>query len=299
MGRVAPDLSVLETALADRRRAVDDALAQLLPAGPAADVSRAVEDSLLAPAKRLRPILALLVAEAAGGRPEAVLPVACAIEMVHTSSLILDDLPCMDDAATRRGRPACHVAHGEATAILAAFALHARAFEVLAGEWDGAPASTERQRIASELARAVGLQGMVSGQSVDLGGTGQAVDRATVEFIHSRKTGTLFTASAAAGAIAACAPTSQVEAAVTYAAHLGRAFQVVDDIIDATAHPHEAGKDVGKDRRKTTFASFCGIEGARALARELGEASQRALTPFGPRGRALSDLASYVVSMGQ
>ena len=125
-------------------------------------------DSLFAPAKRLRPILSLLVAEVLKGDPEAVLPAGCAVEMVHTASLILDDLPCMDDATTRRGRPTCHVAHGEATAVLAAFALMNRAFEVLAEGWEGGPDAAARGELARELARAIGTDGMIAGQSVDL-----------------------------------------------------------------------------------------------------------------------------------
>jgi geranylgeranyl diphosphate synthase, type II len=296
MRRAAQEITALEATLEERRRAIDAALDHLAPEGPAPAVVAAVRDSLLAPAKRLRPILALLVAEAVGGDSDAVIPLACAIEMVHTSSLILDDLPCMDDAATRRGRPACHVAHGEAMAILAAFALQSRAFEIVADSWPGAPGAPERLRIAAELARAIGLAGMIGGQSVDLLGTSRDIDRGTVEFIHARKTGSLFTASAAAAAIAVGAPEAQVEAMVGYADKLGRAFQIVDDLIDATAGIQEAGKDVGQDHRKTTFASFAGVEGARALARNLTLASQAALVPLGPRGRTLHELASYVVT---
>src|SRR5439155_1387888 len=153
-----------------------------------------------APAKRLRPILSLLVADVLRGHPETVLPAGCAIEMVHTASLILDDLPCMDDAATRRGRPTCHVAHGESTAILAAFAL------------------------------------------------------------------------------------------------LNRAFEIIDDLIDATSGAAEAGKDVGKDLKKTTFVSFSGVAGARDLAHELIAASQEALAGFGPRAQPLRELGRYVVT---
>lgn len=295
MLHAAQEIVAFEATLEQRRRAVEAALEQLAPAGPAPAVVAAMRDSLLAPAKRLRPILALLVAEAAGGDPDAVIPVACAIEMVHTSSLILDDLPCMDNAATRRGRPACHVAHGEAMAILAAFALLTRAFEILADSWPGGPGPSERLRISATLARAMGLAGMIGGQSVDLLGTSRAVDRGTVEFIHARKTGSLFTASAAAAAIAVGATPRQVEAVVAYADRLGRAFQIVDDLIDSTAGIEEAGKDVGQDHRKTTFESFAGVEGARTLARELTLAGQAALVPFGPRGKTLHELASYVV----
>ena len=147
MGAVS-EFAALERTLEDRRQRVEVELRRLLAPGRAPAVEAAVEDSLFAPAKRLRPILSLLVAEVLKGNPEAVLPAGCAIEMVHTASLILDDLPSMDDARTRRGRPTCHVTHGEATAVLAAFALMNRAFEVLADGWEGGPDAAGRSEIA-------------------------------------------------------------------------------------------------------------------------------------------------------
>src|SRR5688572_19304264 len=173
--------------------------------------------------------------------------------MVHTASLILDDLPSMDDARTRRGRPACHVAHGEATAILAAFALLNRAFEILGEGWPGGPDAAVRAGLARDLARAVGLDGMIAGQAADLRATDRQVDFGTLEFIHSRKTGALFMVSAAMGAAAAGASAAEVAALTAYAKNLGLAFQIVDDLIDATGRSGEAGKDVGQDLKKTTF----------------------------------------------
>ncbi len=292
----ALEFEALERTLAERHRQVEDALRRLLVPGRSPAVTAAMEDSLFAPAKRLRPILALLVAEILRGDPEKVLPAACAIEMVHTASLILDDLPCMDDAELRRGRPTCHKAHGEATAILAAFALLNRAFELLAQGWPDGPDASTRTAIAAELARAVGLDGMIAGQATDLGVTDQAIDFPTLEFIHSRKTGALFMASADLGALAARARAPERAAMVAYAKNLGLAFQIVDDLIDVTGRAGEAGKDVKKDLKKTTFVSFSGIEGARALAEELITASQDALAAFGPRARPLRDLARYVVT---
>ena len=226
--------------------------------------------------------------------PELVLPAACAVEMVHTASLILDDLPAMDDARMRRGRPCCHVVHGEAR-ILAAFALMNRAFGVLGEGWAGGPDAPLRAEIAGELARAVGLDGMIAGQESDLAMTGRSLDFTTLEFIHSRKTGALFTAAADLGACAARVPAAERTAVVAYAKNLGLAFQIVDDVIDATGAAAEAGKDVGQDRGKTTFVTFAGLEGARQLARELVETSQQALVPFGPRAQPLRDLARYVL----
>jgi len=291
----APDFALLERTLEDRRQRVEAALRRLVRPGRAPAVEAAVETSLFAPAKRLRPILALLVADVLKGNPEAVLPAGCAIEMVHTASLILDDLPSMDDARIRRGRPTCHVAHGEATAILAAFALMNRAFEILAEGWEGAPDAAGRGEIARELARAIGTDGMIAGQSVDLLMTDRQIDFPTLEFIHSRKTGALFMASAALGAMAARARPAEVAAVVAFAKNLGLAFQIVDDLIDVTGGA-ESGKDVGKDLKKTTFVSFSGVQGARALAQELIAASEAALQPFGPRAEPLRDLARYVVT---
>ncbi len=288
--------TALERVLEERRVLVDDLLARVCPRGEGASVSAAIESSLLAPAKRLRPILALLVTEMLKGDPQVVLPAAGAIEMVHTASLILDDLPCMDDAAQRRGRPACHVVHGEATAILAAFALQSGAFELLADGWPGCPDAAIRTAMAQELSRAIGLSGMIAGQASDLGMTDRAIDFATLEFIHSRKTGALFMASAALGALATRASEKERTAVMAYSKNLGLAFQVVDDLIDATSAPEEAGKDVGKDLKKTTFVSFAGVDGARQLARELVESSREALAGFGGRAQALLDLAQYVIA---
>jgi geranylgeranyl diphosphate synthase type II len=296
MAEAAAEFRDLERTLEDRRLRVEAALRRLVGRGRAPAVEAAVEDILFAPAKRLRPILTLLVAEVLKGDPEAVLPAGCAVEMVHTASLVLDDLPCMDDAATRRGRPTCHVAHGEATAILAAFALLNRAFEILAEGWEGGPDAAARSGIARELARAVGTDGMIAGQSVDLLMTDRTIDFPTLEFIHSRKTGALFMASAALGAVAARSRPAEVAAVVAYAKNLGLAFQIVDDLIDATGGADEAGKDVGKDLKKATFVSFSGVLGAQALARELIAASGTALAPFGPRAEPLRELARYVVT---
>ena len=256
----------------------------------------AIEHSLLAPAKRLRPILALLVADVFRADAMAILPAACSVEMVHTASLILDDLPCMDDAAVRRGRPTCHVAHGQDVAILAAFALLNRAYEVLAEGWRGAPDAEIRDTLARQLARAVGLDGMIAGQAIDLAMTGKPVDFETLEFVHSRKTGALFIASAGFGAAAAGATPGERQAIAAYAKNLGLAFQIVDDLIDATGALQETGKDVGKDSRKTTFVSFAGVAGAQQLARELALVSERAIAGFSARAEPLRELARYVVT---
>jgi geranylgeranyl diphosphate synthase type II len=296
-GSAISEFVVLEAALEARRLQVEAARRRLHQGGHAPGVAAAIEHSLFAPAKRLRPILSLLVADVLRGDVEQVLPPACAIEMVHTASLILDDLPCMDDATSRRGRPACHVVHGEATAILAAFALQNRAFAILAEGWPGGPGAETRAAVARDLSQAVGLEGMIAGQAQDLAGTDRIIDFPTLEFIHSRKTGALFTAAAALGALAA--RPGERAAIISYAKNLGLAFQIVDDLIDVGGAEAEAGKDVGKDLKKTTFVSFSGVEGARDLARELIAAAQEAIAGFGPRAQPLRDLARYVVTRGR
>jgi len=296
MRLTAADFTSLEAILSARREQVDAALRVLAVAGQAPKVQAAIEDSLFAPGKRLRPILALLVAEVLRGDPESVVPAACAIEMVHTASLILDDLPCMDDALLRRGRPTCHVAHGEATAILAAFALQNRALEILGQGWPDGPDAGVRSLLTRDLARAIGMEGMIAGQAKDLEMTDHALDFQTLEFIHSRKTGALFIASAELGAAAARAAPAERAAVGAYAKNLGLAFQIVDDLIDAVGAVEVAGKDVGKDLKKTTFVSFSGVEGARQLADELIATSIGSLAGFGARAQPLRELARYVVT---
>jgi geranylgeranyl diphosphate synthase type II len=292
---VSGDWSELEAGLDRRRRLVDARLLELVPRDPSR-VGEAVHASLHAPAKRLRPVLSLLVTEMLNGEPDAVLPAACAVELVHTASLILDDLPSMDNATLRRGRPACHVAFGESTAILAAFALLTRGFELLAEDWPGAPSPAVRQAIACDLGRAVGKDGMIAGQAADLQMAGREIDFATLEFIHSRKTGALFIAAAVLGAEAAGADAAVREAVSAYSKNLGLAFQIVDDLLDVAGDKAVLGKDVGQDLKKTTFVSFAGVAGATQLASELAATSEKTLVGFGPRAEPLRQLARYVVA---
>jgi geranylgeranyl diphosphate synthase type II len=295
LASVPPPYASLEAGLVARREEVEAALVRIGVPGEADEVRRAAEDSLFAPGKRLRPILALMVADLFRADPAAVLPAGCAVEMVHTASLILDDLPCMDDARARRGRPACHVRFGEATALLAAFALLNRAFEVVAQGWPEGPAPELRLALAGELAAAVGLSGLIAGQAKDLAMTDRELDFATLEFIHSRKAGVLFVASAMLGARVAAAGAREIAVLRAYAKNLGLAFQIVDDLIDVEGGV-EAGKDLGQDVKKTTFVSFSGAQGARQLAEELAEAAVQALVGFGARAVPLRELAGYVVA---
>lgn len=302
----------------------DDFFADLLPAIAAAldEASRpepgcperlgeAIRYSLLAPGKRLRPALVLMAAEACGGTISAAMPAAVAVEMVHAYSLIHDDLPAMDDDDLRRGRPTCHVRYDEATAILAGDALLARAFEVLA---TGLPADRAAEAVRT-LARAAGSTALVGGQADDLAGdhhhrqpdpVGDAAvtDKADVtarlehlESIHRRKTGALFSAALELGAVAVAASDSQRQALADYAAAIGLAFQIVDDLLDYEGSAEAIGKNTGKDieRGKLTFPGLIGVEASRRRAEALIEAANEAAALFGTDGRRLTQLARYVL----
>lgn len=285
--------------LAQKRPWIDAELERRLPPADAfpPKLHEAIRYALLSGGKRLRPILAIVVGAVFGADEREVLPAACAIEMVHTSSLLLDDLPCMDDATLRRGRLVCHRAYGESTAILAAVALLNRAFGIIAEEsGEGRHGDRLARRIAERLSWAIGSNGVIGGQFVDLEATGRTLPFETLEFVHSHKTGSLFIASAEIGALVGGARKAGMEAIGAYAKNLGLAFQVTDDLLDATGTPEVTGKDAGLDRDKTTFVSFAGVEGARRLVDELIDAAVVSLAPFGRRGRRLSELAELVRS---
>jgi geranylgeranyl diphosphate synthase type II len=253
-------------------------------------VSRAMAYTVRAPSKRVRPVLTLLAAELCGGAPARAVPAAAVMELVHASSLILDDLPSMDDAPLRRGRKANHLEFGEAIAILAAFGLLNLAYGTLACAYDAALAA----RLASILAESVGTEGLIGGQAVDLLATDQQISFETLERIHRGKTGALFSAAATSGAIVAGASSEAVGYLAAYAKNLGLAFQIIDDLLDVEGDPAETGKAVKEDAKKTTFVSFSGVEGARQLARELCQTADRALEPFGRRADRLRDLSNFV-----
>lgn len=259
-------------------------------------VHRAQRYAALGPGKRLRPILTLAVAEACGARDlEPVVDLGCAVELVHASSLILDDLPSMDDAELRRGRPTVHRAFGEATALLAAFGLLARAFGIVA---EAVPRLRGIRLGAEEfvyrLSEAIGSEGLVGGQALDLGSRPEDASLERLELIHSRKTGALFLVAAELGAMAAGAPRSEREAVGAYAKNLGLAFQIEDDLLDVLATPAETGKDTRQDVDRATFVTLLGVEGSRALARELLDWAVRALEPLGARADPLHRIAALV-----
>jgi geranylgeranyl diphosphate synthase type II len=286
--------SELDSYLARGRDAVDGALAHAVPAlgSPPATLHEGMRYTLLLPGKRLRGILVVACCELCKGRGEDALPLACAVEMVHASSLILDDLPSMDDATLRRGKPTLHKVVGEANAILAAVSLLNGAFEMI----QEAPGLNDRRRVraTARLAEAIGAAGLIGGQVADLEATGTKLDLEALEFIHSHKTGALFIAAAELGAIAAGGSSRDVEVLRRYAKNLGLAFQITDDLLDYSGSPGTTGKDAGLDRDRTTFVNLCGIDGARRLADELIAASLAALAPLGRRAEILAGLADMV-----
>lgn len=275
------------------RAAVDRRLAELSPARAERPrrLAEAVRYALLSPGKRFRPMLTLLTARAFGAEPAAALDAACAFEMVHAASLILDDLPCMDDASLRRGRATTHREFDEATAILASVGLLNRAFGVLAEDEGLTPAL--KRALISRLSDAVGFHGLVAGQAMDLDGRERDRSPADLERLNHRKTGVLMVAAAEAGALIAGAPDEAVKGVGRFARHLGLAFQIHDDLIDALGGA-EIGKDVGKDAGMTTMVSALGLDGARAALRAHLEAGRSALVGA---GAGEGPLAPYVMAL--
>jgi geranylgeranyl diphosphate synthase, type II len=284
-------MSSLPRFFAAYQDAISDALDAMVPATPGRLVADAMRYTLLAPSKRVRAVVVLLAAELCG-RADRAMAAACAVEAIHASSLILDDLPCMDDAPLRRGRPTVHTVHGEAVAILAAFGLLNEAYAHLNRHYDGALCTT----LTALYADAVGLDGLIAGQAEDVLATDDLLSFDTLERIHRRKTGVLFGAAATAGALSAGGSPEDIAALTAYAKNLGLAFQVVDDLLDVVGTPEETGKAVRHDARKTTFVSFSGVEGARELAQELCRTATQALKPFGARAARLGALADFVAA---
>jgi len=250
--------------------------------------------SLIGGGKRIRPVLALASAEAVGGDLETILPAAVSLELIHTYSLIHDDLPAMDNDDYRRGRLSNHKVFGEANAILAGDALLTYAFELLADPGVGQP---ERQlRIIREVAVAAGKDGMVGGQVADVAGEGKPLNLDEIETIHKGKTGALLTASARLGGILAGGTESQVKALTDYAQALGLAFQIKDDILDVVGSSEILGKPAGSDLRqsKATYVSLLGLEGAEYQLHDQILKAQAALKPFGEGAIFLSELANFI-----
>lgn len=281
-------------------RSVDEALDRLLPPddGPAATLARAMRYAVFAGGKRLRPALVVAACEACGGRAEDVAGPAAAVEMIHTYSLIHDDLPAMDDDDLRRGRPTVHRAFGEAEAILAGDALLTLAFEVLATEPPGAGLAGRRAAAVAAAARGAGPAGMVGGQMADVEAERRLPDASGIEWIHRRKTGALLASAARIGAIHAGAPPEIEEALARYGDEMGLAFQIADDVLDRTSTAEEMGKTPGKDRRagKATYPARIGLEASRIEAQRHAARAIEELDRAGLGGEPLRALARFAAA---
>ncbi len=281
---------------------VEKKLVSYLPEADNEDIQRLVssmEYSLMAGGKRVRPMLTVEFAKLCGGSEEAAMPFACALEMIHTYSLIHDDLPCMDNDDLRRGKPTNHKVYGEATALLAGNGLLTRAFGVLVSDeavrLNGYEKCAKAVRVLSECA---GVNGMLGGQMIDLESEGKGADVEHLKVMDNKKTGALIIAAAKLGCISAGAGEEQISAACEYASDIGLAFQIIDDMLDVTSTTEELGKPVGSDNEneKSTYAALLGLEECRRLAEELTNKAVSALEIFGGSAEQLRNFAVYLLN---
>ena len=290
----------LKEYLKRRQRSVDEALERWVPGDHdfPPQVHQAMRYSLFAGGKRLRPILALAAAETVGGRIADALPLACSLELIHTYSLIHDDLPSMDDDDLRRGKPTSHKVFGEALAILAGDALLTEAFHLLTRPDLMRDVSPRRRlKAINQVARAAGSYGMVGGQVMDIASQGQEIEAHLLEYIHSHKTGALIAASVCTGAIIGGASLSQYKALNRYGEKLGLAFQVIDDLLDVQGEEKKLGKAVGKDQAKgkATYPALFGIAESRRMAEVLVEEALGRLQLFNGRANPLREIARFIL----
>lgn len=285
--------------LKERAALIEGALASAVPThdGLEARLFEAMRYSLLDGGKRLRPILALASCEAVGGSLEDAMNYACALEMIHTYSLIHDDLPCMDNDDLRHGKPTNHKVYGDAIATLAGDALVTDAFAAVARLPFAKKHPNVALEVIAELSDAAGSRGMVSGQVIDLLGEGRQMNLEQLECLHSKKTGALFLASVVGGARLGGATSAQLDSLSKYARALGLCFQVVDDLLDVEASTEQMGKRTNKDQAagKNTYPALIGIEQSRALAHDLEGRAQKALLQFDNRAEPLRAIAKFVV----
>lgn len=285
--------------LSESRELVDARLERLLPTENQAPstIHKAMRYSVFAGGKRVRPILALASGESLSGNREVLLTVGAALEVMHTYSLIHDDLPALDNDDLRRGRPTCHKVFGEAIAVLTGDALMTLCYQILAD----LPGVSEAARVAiiREVAGATGtIDGMIGGQVVDLESEGKPIDANVLEYIHHSKTGALLRGSVRCGALAAGADGNQLHALSEFGAKIGLVFQIVDDILDVTSSSEVLGKTAGKDEKvkKATYPALYGIEASKAKAAELTTSALEDIRALGPRAEPLRSLARFVVS---
>ena len=288
----------LKSYLASRTAAINTALRRFLPPPTAkpATIHRAMHYSLFAGGKRMRPILSLAAATACGGSEADAMPLACAVECIHTYSLIHDDLPAMDNDDYRRGKPTSHKVFGEGIAVLAGDALLTQAFEIAVQckGWSRYP----HKRIILELARAAGSQQLIAGQVADLESEGKRIPITQLRYIHERKTSALLCCSVRLGGMSANCTSAQLEALTKFGHHVGLAFQIIDDILDITQTSEQLGKTAGKDTRtqKATYPAIVGLAEARKIAERLTNRAFAALEPFGRRAGALKALAAFLLN---
>jgi geranylgeranyl diphosphate synthase type II len=283
--------------LTSRQKQIDRALDRYLPREKTkpATIHRAMRYSLFAGGKRLRPILCLAAAEACGGKIDNAMPLACAMECIHTYSLVHDDLPSMDNDDFRRGRPTCHKVFGDGIAVLAGDALLTIAFEIVAR---AKPTSRyNMSTLLREVAVAAGSQKLIAGQVADLEAEGKKTSREELRYIHQNKTSAILTTTVRLGAMSANTDTQKLNAITKFGRALGLAFQVIDDILDVTQTSERLGKSAGKDiaAQKATYPAVIGLDGSRTEARRLTRQAHNALSIFGARADALHALANYLL----
>jgi geranylgeranyl diphosphate synthase type II len=289
----------LNAYMRQKNQVIDASLdGMLLQAQPPGTLVKAMRYSLMAGGKRIRPVLCLAACEAAGGSPEKALTAACALELIHTYSLIHDDLPAMDDDGLRRGKATCHIAFDEATAILAGDALLTLAFEVLASvKSPDNVAAVQWLQVIGLIARAAGYRGMIQGQMLDIASEGGALAADELETMHGLKTGALIETAVACGALLGGADQRQRDLLTTYARKIGLAFQVADDILNVEGNPELMGKSAGTDRlrKKSTYPSVLGIQASREFAEKLVQESLQALETFDKLAEPLRGIAKYII----
>jgi geranylgeranyl diphosphate synthase type II len=303
--------------LEEKRALIEDWLAKAFPSenAPPSTIHQAMRYSLMARSKRIRPVLTLATTESLGGKVEKAIPFACALELIHTYSLIHDDLPAMDNDDFRRGRPSNHKVFGEAMAILAGDALLTHAFYLMSIPYssestvasessvssESSVESTVSPRLAveiiTEIARAAGTEGMIGGQVMDIQLEGQSATISQVEAMHHGKTGAMILAAIRIGGLVANVSEKQMESLTTFGRHIGLAFQIVDDILNVEGNPEKLGKSVGSDRtaKKSTFPSVLGLQESKACARSHYEQAVQALELFGERAQILRALARFII----
>jgi len=290
----------IKTYLSRKRESVDEALERYFPKSMESQstLHKAIRYSLFAGGKRIRPILSIAAFEAVGAKGEGILPFACGLEMIHTYSLIHDDLPAIDNDDYRRGRPTCHKVFGEAIAVLAGDGLLTEAFQLMTHPTSLSGLDGLILELVNEVARAAGLAGMVIGQVVDIESEGKEIDLPTLEYLHTHKTGKMILAAIRVGAKLGGAKGDTLQALTAYGERIGLAFQIADDILNVEGNPDVLGKNTGTDatRRKATYPGVLGLQESKCRGAELVEGAVEALSRFGPEADPLREIARFIVA---